>query len=202
MANLEGKVVWISGGSGGIGAAAARKIVSDGGRVWLVDLNDEVHAIASQFGDAAGSSVVDVTHADQVAASMDAAAERFGSLTGVFLNAGIEGKIAPLVDLSLDDFRKVLEVNLYGVLHGLRACHRHLAKTRGSVLITSSVAGLVGTPGMSPYGTSKHAVIGLMRAAAQEWGGDGIRVNTVNPGPIDNRMMSSIESQMAPGGEA
>jgi len=202
MASLTGKVVWISGGSGGIGAATARKIVSDGGRVWLVDLDDAVHALASELGDAAGASVVDVSDAEQVAASMNAAVERHGSLTGTFLNAGIEGRVAPLTDLALDDFRKVLEVNLFGVLHGLRAGHPHLAKNGGSVVITSSVAGLIGSPGLGPYCVSKHAVIGLMRTAAQEWGTDGIRVNTVNPGPIDNRMMTSLESQLAPGSEA
>ncbi|HBY18015.1 MAG TPA: oxidoreductase, partial [Candidatus Marinimicrobia bacterium] len=118
-----------------------------------------------------------------------------------FNNAGIEGKVLPLEDYPSDLYRKVIDVNVHGVYYGLKYIFPLMKKTGkgGSVIITSSVAGLKGTPNILPYVTSKHAIIGMMRSAAMEGAPHKIRVNTINPSPIDNRMMRSLEEGFAPG---
>ena len=201
MQGLNGKVFWISGGAGGIGTATGKRLLEAGARVFLADRSDEVFETAKTLGDGARAGLVDVTDADAVKKSVQEAVDAFGRLDGLHLNAGTEGNVAPLAEFGAADFQKVLDVNVLGVLYGLQAGFPHLKDNGGSVVITSSVAGLQGTPGMAAYGTSKHAVIGLMRTAAIEWGEAGIRVNTVNPGPIDNRMMDSIEKMASPGEE-
>ena len=110
------------------------------------------------------------------------------------LNAGIEGQIKSIVDYSDEMFDQVIAVNVKGVFLGLKAIMPEMDKRGGgSIVITSSTAGIRAVGGMSAYVTSKHAVIGLMRTAAMEGAPMDIRVNTVNPSPIDTRMMSSIE---------
>jgi NAD(P)-dependent dehydrogenase (short-subunit alcohol dehydrogenase family) len=202
MSRLAGKRAYITGGTGGIGRATAEAFLAHGAQVWLADLPEEVEAVAREIG-AAGSSRVDVTDRDAVRASTSEAAEAMGGLDILFLNAGIEGRVSPIPELEPSLVQQVLDVNLFGVLHGLQAALPHLQQADGaSVLITSSVAGLIGSPGMAAYCVSKHAVIGLMRTAALELGALGIRVNTINPGPIDNRMMASIEHMAAPDAES
>ena len=99
-----------------------------------------------------------------------------------------------------DRFDQVIGVNVKGVFLGIQAAVPALAKRGGgSIVITSSVAGVKGSPGIGPYCASKHAVIGLMKSAAQEYAGQNIRVNTVNPSPVETRMMRSLEEGIAPG---
>jgi len=200
-ASLQDKRIYVTGGTGGIGKATAQILIRQGARVFLSDVGDEVGQIAQEIG-ASGAQSADVTDPAAVKASVDAAAEALGGLDGLFLNAGSEGKVAPLPALDPADFRRVLEINVLGVLHGLQAGVPHLLQAGGgSIVMTASVASFIGSPGLAPYCTSKHALLGLMRTAAQELGPQGIRVNTVNPGPIDNRMMQSIEHMAAPGAE-
>lgn len=121
--------------------------------------------------------------------------ERYTSTT-----AGIEGRVADLVDTSPEDFDRVIGINLRGVFLGLRSVLPHMvARGRGSVVNTSSVAGLDGAPGLSPYVASKHGVTGLTKSAALEVAGAGVRVNSIHPSPVNTRMMRSIE---AGGGDA
>jgi NAD(P)-dependent dehydrogenase (short-subunit alcohol dehydrogenase family) len=115
-------------------------------------------------------------------------------------NAGIEGAVAPIVETAEEDFDRVIAVNVKGVWLGLKsAIPAMTARGGGSIVITSSVAGITPTPNIAPYGASKHAVIGLMRAASRECAPLNIRVNTVNPSPVDTRMMRSLEAGMSPG---
>jgi NAD(P)-dependent dehydrogenase (short-subunit alcohol dehydrogenase family) len=115
------------------------------------------------------------------------------------LNAGIEGDVKPITDYDVDVFDRVMAVNVRGVWLGLKYCIPAISQRGGgSIVITSSVAGLRGAAYMSAYCASKHAVIGLMRTAALECAPANIRVNTVNPAPIETRMMRSLESGMAP----
>lgn len=191
----------MTGAAGGIGRATAELFVAHGARVVMTDRDGEALAAAAEaLGPAAAwvaGDVVDPTTAERAVA---AATERFGGLHVLFANAGMEGRVAPLVAQELDDVERVLRVNVLGVfLFVKHAAPRIAASGGGSIVITSSVAGVIGSPGLGPYIASKHAVIGLMRTAAVELAPMGIRVNTVNPGPIDNRMMRSIEDQAAPG---
>ena len=129
----------------------------------------------------------------------DIATERYGGVDVFLANAGIEGVVKPIVETPEEDFDRVIAVNVKGVWLGLKSAIPAMsAHGGGSIVITSSVAGITPTPGIAPYGTSKHAVIGLMRAASRECAPMNIRVNTVNPSPVETRMMRSLESGMSP----
>lgn len=198
---LEGRVAIITGGSGGIGVAAARKFVAEGARVMLVDLDEEaLTAAASGLGDAASCTVADVTDAAATEALVAATEAKFGGVDILLANAGIEGEVKPIVEQDVDRFDAVLAVNVRGVFLGLKyAMPAMQRRGGGAVVITSSTAGVGATPGLAPYISSKHAVIGLMRTAALEGAAHGIRVNTVNPAPVETRMMRSLEDGFFPG---
>lgn len=201
MFNLEGKVIAITGGAGGIGEATARLAVRQGASVVITDRElAPVEEIARSLGDWAIGLAVDVTRRADNERMVAAALQHFGRLDAVFLNAGIEGEVGPFESRSDATWEKVFAVNVDGVRLGIEAALPALRKSEGgSILITSSVAGLRGSAGLAPYVSSKHAVIGMMRCLAAELGPEGIRVNTLNPGPVDNRMMRSIEDQARPG---
>ena len=196
MVRLEGKVALITGATGGIGKAAARLFADEGARLALVDLNEAalqetVHSIGE---DKASYTVADVTQPDQTQSYVNAAVERWGGIDVFLANAGIEGSMSPIPDYPVDVFDRVMAVNVRGVWLGIKYVVPVMSQRGGgSIVITSSTAGIGGTPDMSAYTTSKHAVIGLMRTAALEGAPLGIRVNTVNPSPIETRMMRSIE---------
>ena len=201
MERLQGKTAVITGGAGGIGRAAAKLFAAESANVLIVDLDEEQLRAAAE---AAGSNrvsycVADVTRADDNARMFEIAAQRYGGVDILLANAGVEGTFAPIVDMDEADFDRVIAVNVKGVWLGLKHAIPHLeARGGGSIVITSSVAGLSGTPNIAPYGASKHAVIGLMRAAARECAAANIRVNTVNPSPVDTRMMRSLERGYSP----
>lgn len=201
MARLQDKVAIITGGTGGIGLAAARKFVDEGAKVLLVDL-DEAALIeaADDLGDAAAWCAADVSDPAATQGYVRAAVDAFGGVDILLANAGIEGTVRSIVDQDVEMFDKVIAVNVRGVWLALKYAIPEIARRGGgSIVITSSVAGIHGSAGVSPYVTSKHAVIGLMRSAALECAPQNIRVNTVNPSPIETRMMRSLEDGMMPG---
>jgi NAD(P)-dependent dehydrogenase (short-subunit alcohol dehydrogenase family) len=200
MARLTGKVAVITGGSGGIGRAAARLFVEEGANVLLVDLDETTlqGAVASISGDAISYVVADTTQPDQVQRFVQTAVERYGGIDVFLANAGIEGHLRPITEYPVDVFDRVIAVNVRGVWLGLKyVIPAMTARGGGSIVITSSTAGIRGSAGLSAYVTSKHAVIGMMRTAAMECASLGIRVNTVNPAPIETRMMRSLEEMIA-----
>ncbi len=202
MADFKGKVVVITGGAGEIGKAAAKLLLGDGAAVLLVDSNAKAleATVADLGGDRVASCVADVTDVASTQAYIRAAVERFGGIDVLLSNAGIEGKVVPIFDADPADFDKVIAVNVRGVWLSLKYAIPEMRKRGGgSIIISSSVAGLRGTAGVTPYCTSKHAVIGLMRAAALECAPFNIRVNTVNPSPVETRMMRSLEEGLMPG---
>lgn len=202
MARLQGKVAVITGGADGIGAATARRFVNEGAKVLLVDVNEEALArTASSIGPHAACFVGDVS-ADAVASSYVAEAlRRFGKVDIGVLNAGIEGSFGRIDELSVDTFDRVMAVNVRGVWLGLAALMPAMRATGGgSIVVTSSVAGLRGAPNLAAYGASKHAVIGLMKSAALEGISSGIRVNAINPAPIQTRMLDAIDEGISKSG--
>ncbi len=201
MSDFKNHVVAITGATGGIGRATARAIIARGGRVVVSDLDaSKVQDLVEELGQHAVGLAVNVTQAADNQAMVDLAEQSFGQLNGVFLNAGIEGQVAPFEQQSESAWEDVFNVNFHGVRLGVQAALPALERSGGgSIVMTSSVAGLRGAPGLCPYVASKHALIGLMRSLASELGPKGIRVNTLNPGPVDNRMMRSIEEQSKPG---
>ena len=196
MARLEGKVAVITGATGGIGSAAARLFAEEGASVALVDLDEAAlqETVRSIGEEKASYTVADVTQPEQTQTYISAAVDRWGGIDVLLANAGIEGTLSPITDYPVDVFDRVMAVNVRGVWLGIKYVVPVMTgRGGGSIVITSSTAGIGGSAEMSAYTTSKHAVIGLMRTAALEGAPSGIRVNTVNPAPIETRMMRSIE---------
>jgi NAD(P)-dependent dehydrogenase (short-subunit alcohol dehydrogenase family) len=201
MKRLKGKSVIITGGSGGIGAAAGKMMLQEGAKVLLVDIDEvALKKVASEINSPdLHIFPADVTDEKQVKAYADKARDLFGQVDVFFNNAGVEGVVKPLEEYPLDVYHKVMAVNVHGVYYGLRHVFPLMKENGGSVIITSSVAGLSGTANVLPYVASKYAANGMMRSAALEGAPYKIRVNTINPSPVDNRMMRSLEEGFAPG---
>lgn len=202
MERLKDKKIIITGGAGSIGKTFAKKATAEGATVFLVDIDEDgLKKAVEEIGDHAHYHVARVNDAKEVAGYAQAAMDKMGAVNGFFNNAGIEGEVHPMTDYPEEEFDKVMDVNLKGVFLGAKYVMPKMAESGGgSMVMTSSVAGLGGTPGMTAYTTSKHGIIGLMRTAALEGAEQGIRTNTVHPGPVDNRMMRSLEDGMNPGG--
>ncbi len=198
--SLTGKTALITGAAGAIGFATAKLLASRGASIAAMDIKGaEFSGLKKAIPDVLVLEG-DVADEASLAACVASAIKTYGKIDIFFNNAGIEGAVAPIPDFPVDVFRKVLEVNVVGIFLGLKLIIPHMAKAGGgSIINSSSVAGLTGSPGLCAYIASKHAVLGLTRTAAVEWGDKGIRVNCINPGPIESRMMASIEEGAAPG---
>jgi NAD(P)-dependent dehydrogenase (short-subunit alcohol dehydrogenase family) len=200
---LDGKVALITGAAGEIGGATVKLMIARGARVVAVDRDKAaLMRLSDELGRPAEFTPIegDVTDEGSVIGFVARAKDAAGQIDIFFNNAGIEGPVHPIAEYPLVDFRRVIDVNVVGVFLGLKHVIPVMAAGGGGdVINTSSVAGLTGTAGVCAYNASKHAVIGLTRSAAAEWGGRGIQVNSVNPGPIDTRMMSSLEEGFSPG---
>jgi NAD(P)-dependent dehydrogenase (short-subunit alcohol dehydrogenase family) len=202
MDRFKDRVAVITGGSGGIGKETAARFLAEGASVVLVDLDESgLESTRKALGGDDRVLVVqaDVSREDDVKRYVDAAIDRFGRIDVFFNNAGIEGKVAPLEQQDTAMFDKVIAVNVRGAYLGLKHILPHMYKARsGSVINTSSVAGLRGSAGVLPYVTSKHAVSGMTKVAAIEAAAHGVRVNSVHPSPVNTRMMRSLEAGFAP----
>lgn len=202
MNRLEGKIAVITGGAGGIGKAAGKLFVNEGADVLLVDVDEEALKSAC---DGIGSNkvsycVADVTNSSDNQKMINLAEERYGGVDVLLANAGVEGDVSSIVDYDERRFEQVMAVNVKGPFLGLKAAIPAISKRGGgSIIITSSVAGVSGVANVAPYVTSKHAVIGMMKSAALECAPLNIRVNTVNPSPVETRMMRSLEEGFSPG---
>ena len=202
--DFTGKVALVTGGGNGIGRAACVGFARHGAKVVVVDKDgaaaEATAGIVRQAGGEATSIAADVTKSADVQSYVKKTLEKYGRIDCFFNNAGIEGKVAHTADYDEAVFDAVIGVNVKGVFLGLRHVLPQMIKQRsGAVVNTASVAGLVATPGMPAYVASKHAVIGLTKTAAGEVARQGIRVNAVCPGPVDTRMIHSLEQQLSPG---
>jgi len=205
--DFSGKVALVTGGGNGIGRAACVAFAKQGAKVVAVDRDgaaaEATAGIIRQNGGDAVAVTADVTKSADVKAYVKAAIDKYGRVDCFFNNAGIEGKVSPIVDYDEAVFDAVLGVNVKGVFLGLKHVLPEMIRQGGGAIVnTASVAGLVGTPGMPAYVASKHAVIGLTKTAAGEVARQGIRVNAVCPGPVDTRMIHSLEAQLSPGDPA
>jgi NAD(P)-dependent dehydrogenase (short-subunit alcohol dehydrogenase family) len=194
MARLEDKVALITGGESGIGLATARLFVSEGARVQLVGIDEsKLAAAGNELGDdKVLCCAADVTDEDAVRRAIGAGVDRYGRFDVLFSNAGISGAVAPIADYPSDEFARTLAVHILGAFHILKHGAPHVPDG-GSIIITSSVVGLMGFAGISGYIAAKHGQVGLMRTAAKELAPRRIRVNTLHPGPTSTAFQDDIE---------
>lgn len=202
MKRMQDKVIVITGGSGGIGKEVAARFLGEGASVVLVDVDQAgLDATRAELGadDRVLAVQADVTSEADVKRYTEAAMDRFGRIDVFFNNAGIEGKVAPLEQQPIEMFDKVIAINVRGAYLGLKHVLPHMYKRgAGSVINTSSISGLQGTPDILPYVTSKHAVTGMTKVAALEAARHGVRVNSIHPSPVNTRMMRSLEAGFDP----
>ncbi len=198
--DFAGKVALITGGGSGLGRAAARLLAERGARVVVADVDDEGGARTVADCEAAGSEATyvhtDVTRDDELAAAVATAVDLWGSLDVAINNAGINGPTKLVADYTPEEWNGVIAVNLNGIFHGIRHEVPQMVKQGGGAIVnTSSGAGLVGFPMLPAYVASKHAVLGLTKAAALAYVRDGVRINAVCPGSTRTPLLEGFMSQ-------
>jgi NAD(P)-dependent dehydrogenase (short-subunit alcohol dehydrogenase family) len=194
---LQGRVVVITGGAGGIGRATAARLVAEGARVAVVDIDAAAAQQAAEaFGDAVIGIGADVTSETDVTACFAQTAQHFGRVDCLHANAGIEGAEGPIADTAMADVDAVIAVNFRGVYLCLREMLRRAREqgTPASIVVTSSGTAVQGMPGIAAYAATKAAVISLARTAARESAAAGIRVNAITPGPVQTALWDQMPS--------
>lgn len=188
---MQGKVAFITGAAAGIGRATALRLASEGASVWVVDVAmeglEETQKLCAETGAECEASRCDVTDEADIRRNVDACIERFGRLDALCNIAGIL-LLDHFRNITADQFRRVLEVNLVGTFMLSQAALPHLIETQGCIVNTSSTSALAGMPYGAAYGTSKGGVSALTRTLAVEFGKQGVRCNAVNPGSIMTAM--------------
>jgi 3alpha(or 20beta)-hydroxysteroid dehydrogenase len=192
--------VIVTGSARGIGAAVARTLVAEGARVVIGDLlDDEGKAVAEELGDRAAYVHLDVADPDQWTAAVAAAERAFGPVGALVNNAGIL-VFGTIEEATPEEFRRVLDVNLYGAWLGMRAVLPSMRRAGGGCVVNvSSTAGLMGYANLGAYVASKWGLRGLTKTAALELGRDGVRVCSVHPGPIRTPMVAGVDESVVEG---
>jgi 3alpha(or 20beta)-hydroxysteroid dehydrogenase len=188
---LDGSIALITGAAGGQGAAEARLLIEQGARVVLGDIDDAAgEATAADLGDGAVFHHLDVCSEDDWRAALDAGVAAFGAVNALVNNAGISFPPKSIIKTPVDEYRRVVDVNLIGAYTGIHVvAPAIIAAGGGSIVNVSSVNGFVGAWGIAGYASSKFALRGLTRVAAIELARKGVRVNSIHPGPIDTPML-------------
>jgi NAD(P)-dependent dehydrogenase (short-subunit alcohol dehydrogenase family) len=199
MGRLEGKVAIVTGAASGIGRASAILFAREGARLVVVDQNaDGLSETASAIAESGGSAqalVADSSREEDVKAFVARALDTFGALDVVYANAGISGGLIPppLLEQTVENWLQVLQVNLIGTFLAIKYAAPHMiAKGRGSIVLTASVAGLRANAGGAPYSASKAGVVSLAQTAATSLLGTGVRVNAICPGLIETGMTREL----------
>jgi NAD(P)-dependent dehydrogenase (short-subunit alcohol dehydrogenase family) len=176
------KVIAVTGGGSGLGEAIVRRLASEGAHVAVLDIDGTNAERVAASVDRAQAFAADVTDADGMIRVFASVVARFGRLDGAVNNAGVGGPFAPTADYPLDWWDRIIAINLSGVFHSLRAELPHLVAGGGGAIVNmASICGFVGQPGTAGYVAAKHAVIGLTRNIALEYGASGIRCTAVCP---------------------
>lgn len=205
MRGLKDKVYIVTGGARGMGEATARRLAGEGARLALVDVDgDLAQEVAASLPDAIGIAS-DVSDEAAVADQFAQTLAHFGRIDGAHLNAGVGGVWGvSLMDTDMDDFDRVVSINLRGVYLGLREALRHFRKAGhgGAIVTTASTAAVVGGEWVSPYVGAKHGIVGLTKTGAVNGGPLGVRVNCVAPGLVLTRLTDVNESVVDDAAEA
>jgi NAD(P)-dependent dehydrogenase (short-subunit alcohol dehydrogenase family) len=204
MERFQDKAVVITGAGSGLGQATAERIGAEAGNLMLVDLDPKALAAAKETIEGAGrvvTRVADVADEAAVRGYIDAAVTEFGAIDGFFNNAGIEGTQNLTEEFGAAEFARVLSVNLNGVFFGMAAALKVMRRQgHGAIVNTASVGGIRGVGNQSGYAASKHAVVGLTRNSAVEYGQFGISINAIAPGAIMTPMVEASLKQIDPEG--
>lgn len=197
---LEGKVAIVTGAGSGIGAATARRFHAEGAKVVLADVSGAQDTVAKELGDGALPVQVDVTNGTSVQAMIATTLQELGRLDVLYNNAGIDGDIAPVGEMSEESWDRVQSVNLRGVFLGVRyGIPAMLQSGGGSIINTASMAATVAFPTMASYCAAKGGVVMLTKTAAAEYAGQGVRVNSISPGTIYTAITDSLPQDMIQG---
>ncbi|WP_018296719.1 SDR family NAD(P)-dependent oxidoreductase [Corynebacterium lubricantis] len=203
MGKFDGKVALVTGGGSGIGEAIAKELAEGGAKVIAADLNLEgaqrVVDEIKQAGGEAAAFQMDASSKEDNKAAVDFAVETFGSLELAVNNAGIGGNNAPIGEIDLENWDKVIGINLNGVLYG---CHYQIAQflkqdntDKTAIVNMSSIHGVTSVWGNSAYAAAKHGVIGLTKNAGVEYAAQGIRVNAVGPAYIETPLLANMSKE-------
>jgi len=205
MANLKGKVIIVTGAAMGLGLSAADILASKGAYITLVDYNGEALSKAqsdlqSKYPESKFLTVTaDVSVEENVKNYVEQTVKEFGKVDGLYNNAGIEGKQASLVEYDIDVFKKVIDINLLGVYFGMKYIIPELQKNGGGRIVNvASVGGIRGVMNQTAYVATKHAVAGMTKNAALEYGKDNILTNAIAPGAILTPMVAEAFKQVNP----
>lgn len=205
MSIFKDKTIIITGAAMGLGLAASKAVALKGANLSLVDYNAEaLEKAKAEIQSVAPTAkiitiVADVSDEKAVKNYVDKTVEAFDRIDGFYNNAGIEGKQAPLVDYDINVFKKVIDINLMGVYYGLKYVIPVMQKQGGGKIVNvASVGGIRGVINQMPYVASKHAVSGMTKNAAIEYGKDGIYTNAIAPGAILTPMVAEAFKQVNP----
>lgn len=207
MKRLDGKTCLVTGGGSGIGKATCLRLASEGASVAVTDIDEAgARSVCEEITSQGGTAEfwpLDVADADAVPKVFDAAADKFGQIDVVVNNAGISGANTLTHEISDEDWRKVIDINLNGVFFCTKAAIPHLKKAGGgSIVNLSSIYGLVGAPDLPPYHASKGAVRLMSKTDALVYAKEGIRVNSVHPGFIWTPLVEGLAESSEEGVEA
>lgn len=192
---FSGKVAIVTGGGSGIGAAVCRRLAGDGAQVVVADIDPgaarEVSSAIRESGGDAHDVAIDVTDADAVERLVDYAVSNCGGLHLAVNNAGFHGSLAMTADYPLDNWRKLIDVNLNSVFYSMKHEIKAMLSAGGGAIVNmASVLGCVGLPATAAYTAAKHGVVGLTKVAAIEYARHGVRINAVAPGWIETPLLS------------